>query len=163
MQIISGLSTDTDVSFVGLPPATSTAGYSGTWVIFKIFADGQPVGPYFSGWAQESFTNWINYWNVDGVGEDGPDIPWAPNGGDARFYLDTTTGDQTGPCALIYDFKVLAADQKYGTLPNGVLASYTQDNRVYYTDLKGQTIYCDLGTVNLNTVKTGTSLFQVQQ
>ncbi len=149
--ILSGLDTDTAYnSQFTVPTNEDLNGATGCWLFFKLWAGGQAVGPYLSATVQERITNKV----VDGVAQD--DSDWAPPGPDVRFYLGQVSGD-----AVIADFKHFTV-----VPPNPAVGdhfTYTQENRVKWTDWCGTVQTKSVGTNNLKFRTTGPNTWQTKR
>ncbi len=122
-----------------------------TKLFFKLMAGGHEVGPYVTGQVQEKITNQMQ------DGEVGADEPWAPPGADVRFRLvyDPNIG------VLIYDFKTFTVDG--ANPPLGDHHTYTQENRILWTDLCGNPQNSPLGSFDLKATTTGATVWQVKE
>ena len=119
----------------------SLGGQPGNWIFFELTSANKPIGPQLSGLtAQERLTKFT----VQGTPTPNDDS-WLPSGPDTRFYLGR---ENDAPYNLVIcDFKC-ATPIAPNTYPAGELATYTQENRVNWTNFNGTVISYSLGSRN---------------
>jgi hypothetical protein len=130
----------------GAPTATSLGGQPGSWIYFILRSSGKTIGPYFNCTVQEKITKWSPLIVGTGTYAVPKDGDWRPNnplaadpidqGPDSRFlYRQPYTG---GPDYAICDFKPASPLRDgSGAVVTGTLATYTQENRIFWNDYNG--------------------------
>ncbi len=130
-------------------PATTTSlgGQNGIWIFFVLKCKGNTVGPqHLLGTAQEKITNKMILTTTPPSSGGADDPAFVPTTPDNRYFLSSImTKNSTEIC--IADFK---SNTSTAPRPNGVYASYTQENQLTYSTLCNAAISKSLGKLNFN-------------
>ncbi len=121
------------------PTAKSLGGQPGCWIYFILKSNSKTIGPQINGFTvQEKLTNFMVY------GLSRADSDWRPNnptsadlkdrGPSTSFYIGQFASGDYAIC----DFKSLTSF--YGEFRNGVVCTYTQENRIFWNDLNGNQV-----------------------